>query len=105
MKRRISSGKSNIAGEIFRQSAQALSTSKYSAIGAFIRRLKGKKGAQIAIKAGARKIAIAFYNALIHGTDYVEAGAAKCQKQIIERELKTMKKLALKYNFQLTEYV
>jgi hypothetical protein len=57
------------------------------------------------IKAGVRKIAIAFYNALIHGTDYVEAGAAKYQKQIIEREMKTMKKLALKYNFQSTEYV
>jgi transposase len=105
MKRRISSGKSNIAGEIFRQSAQALSRNKYSAIGSFIRRLKGKKGAQIAIKAGERKIAIAFYNALTHGMDYVEAGTAKYQKQIIERELKTMKKLALKYNFQLTEYV
>jgi transposase len=55
MKRRISSGKSNVAGEIFRQLAQALSTSKYSAIGTFIRRLKGKKGAQIAYQSRSKK--------------------------------------------------
>jgi transposase len=43
MKKRISSNSGNHAGEIFRQSAQALSTSKNNAIGAFIRRLKGRK--------------------------------------------------------------
>ena len=44
MKRRIKSSGSNYAGEIFRQSTQSLSVSKYNAIGSFIRRLKGKKG-------------------------------------------------------------
>ncbi|MDR0602836.1 MAG: IS110 family transposase [Bacteroidales bacterium] len=105
MKRRVHSGKGNIAGEIFRQSAQALSTSKHNAIGAFIRRLCGKKGAHIAIKAGARKIAIAFYNALTYGMDYVEMGAAKYTQQNMQREIKTMQKLAQKYNYQLIESV
>jgi transposase len=103
MKRRVKSNKGNMAGEIFRQSAQSLSTSKHNAIGAFIRRLKGRKGAPVAIKAGARKIAQAFYNALTRGMDYVEKGARKYQKQFIERELNVLKKLALKHNYKLTE--
>jgi transposase len=64
MKRRVKSDKGNQAGEIFRLSAQALSASKHNAIGAFVRRLKGRKGPRIAVKAGARKIAVAFYFAL-----------------------------------------
>jgi transposase len=102
MKRRVKSGKGSIAGEIFRQSAQALSTSKHNAIGAFIRRLKGRKGAPIAIKAGARKIAQAFYNSLTLGMDYVEAGAVQYQQQFMQREIKTLKKLALKYNCDIS---
>jgi hypothetical protein len=101
MKRRVRSPKGNKAGEIFRQSAQSLSTSKHNAIGAFIRRLKGRKGSPVAIKAGARKIAIAFYNALTRGMDYVEAGAAKYQQHFAEREMKYLHKLAHRYNFKL----
>jgi transposase len=103
MKRRIKSSKGNQAGEIFRQSAQSLSASKHNAIGAFVRRLRGRKGAPVAIKAGARKIAIAVYNALTRGIEYVEAGAAKYQEQFIQRELKTLQKLAAKYNCNLVE--
>jgi transposase len=104
MKRRVKSSKGSQAGEIFRQSAQSLSTSKHNAIGAFIRRLKGRKGSPIAIKAGARKIAFAVYNALTRGIDYVETGAAKYQEQFIQRELKALQKLAVKYNYNLVEY-
>jgi transposase len=101
MKRSIRSGKGNHAGEIFRQSAQSLLTSKNNAIGAFIRRLRGRKGPQIAIKAGARKIAIAFYNALTRGIDYVEQGSAKYQKEYAEREVKQLNQLADKLQFKL----
>ncbi|MDR3296683.1 MAG: IS110 family transposase [Prevotellaceae bacterium] len=103
MKRRVKAPKGSCAGEIFRQSAQALSASKYNAIGAFIRRLRGRKGSYVAIKAGARKIAIAVYNALTRGMDYVEAGAAKYQEQLAKRELYALRKLALKHNFVLVE--
>jgi transposase len=101
MKRRVRTPKGNSAGEIFRQSARSLLTSKHNAIGAFIRRLKGKKGAPVALKAGARKIAIAFYNALTRGMDYVEAGAAQYRQRYVEREMKALHKLAQKHNFQL----
>ena len=103
MKKRVKSSKDNCAGLIFRQSAQALSTSKHNAIGAFIRRLKGRKGAPIAFKAGARKLAVAFYNAITRGVDYVEEGAVKYKEQLIQKERNTLLFLAKKYNLQLVE--
>ena len=103
MKKRVKSSKDNCAGIIFRQSAQALSASKHNAIGAFIRRLKGRKGAPVAIKAGARKLAIAFYNAITRGIDYVEEGAVKYKEQLVQKERKTLFFLAKKHNLQLIE--
>ena len=100
MKKRLKS-RSNNAGLIFRQSAQSLSISKDKAIGVFIRRLKGKKGAKVAIKAGARKIAEAFYDALTKGIDYVEQGAAKYKEQLQQREIYILNKLAKKYNYEI----
>jgi hypothetical protein len=102
MKKRVKS-KSNKAGEIFRISAQSLMNSKHNAIGAFIRRLNGRKGSPIAIKAGARKIAIAYYNALTKGMDYVEQGAIKYAEQLKQREIFALKKLALKHNYLIVE--
>lgn len=100
MKKRVKS-KSNNAGLIFRQSAQSLLTSKHNAIGVFIRRIKARKGSRVAIKAGARKIAEAFYNALTKGTDYVELGANKYIEQVNAYEIKLMSKLAKKHNFMV----
>jgi hypothetical protein len=72
--------------------------SKNSAIGVFMRRLKARKGAPVAIKAGARKIAEAFYDALTKGTDYVEQGAVKYMEHQKQRELKLLHQLAKKHN-------
>ena len=101
MKKRIKS-KSNLAGLIFRQSAQSLMSSKDSAIGVFIRRLKAKKGAQVAIKAGARKIAEAFYNALTKGMDYVEHGVNRYMEQIRVNEIRLINKLAKKHGIAIS---
>jgi len=98
MKKRLKCS-SNNAGLIFRQSAQSLSISKDKAIGVFINRLKGRKGAKVAIKAGARKIAEAFYDALTKGIDYVEQGAIKYKEQLKQREIGLLNKLAKKHNF------
>lgn len=102
MKKRVKS-KSNLAGQIFRQSAQSLMTSKYSAIGIFMRRLRGRKGSQVAIKAGARKIAEAFYDALTKGMDYVELGTQKYLEQIRLNEIRLINKLANKHNLTIIE--
>ena len=95
---------SNNAGLIFRQSAQSLMNSKDSAIGVFIKKLKGRKGAPVAIKAGARKIAIAFYNALTKGIDYVEQGAKQYAEQLEQREMRLLQKLAVKHKLYLVDY-
>lgn len=91
------------AGQIFREAAQSLINSKHVAIGAFIRRLRGRKDAAVAIKAGAAKIAKTFYNLLTKGKDYVEEGVKKYEELLLLREKKNLQKLALKHNMQLVE--
>jgi len=100
MKKRIKCPANN-AGLIFRQSAQSLLASKHNAIGAFMRRLSARKGPKVAVKAGARKIASAFYDALTKGIDYVEQGAIKYQEQQKQREINFLNKLAKKHNYNL----
>jgi len=101
MKRRIKANPGNHAGQIFRQSAQSLKQSKYNAIGVFIRRISAKKGSQIGIKAGARKIAQAYYMAITKGMDYVEQGAEKYMEQQKQRDINLLNKLAQKFNYEL----
>ncbi len=91
------------AGQIFREIAQGLINSKFIAIGAFIRRLRGRKDSGIAIKAGARKLATAFYNLLTKGAEYVEQGVKQYEQQIREKEQKRLKSLAHKYGMELVE--
>ena len=69
----------------------------------FIRKLKAKKDAGTAIKAGAGKLDYAYYNALTKGTGYVEQGVHKYEEQIKQREIQTLHKLANKHKFKLIE--
>ena len=89
------------AGQIFREAAQSLLQSKKTAIGAFMRKIRSKKGASIAIKAGARKIAMAYYNIITKGQEYVERGINQYEAKIREREIRLLSKLAIKYNVSL----
>jgi len=91
------------AGQVFREIAQSLINSKYIAIGSFIRKLRGRKDSKIAIKAGARKVATAFYNLLTKGAQYVEQGVQKYEQQLKEREQRYLQKLALKHGMKLVE--
>lgn len=89
------------AGQIFREAARSLLQSKEIAIGAFMRRIRSKKGAPVAIKAGARKIAISYYNILTKGQEYVEAGIKQYELKLKARELKLLTLLADKHQIQL----
>ena len=60
------------AGKIFAVIARSIGRSKYLALSGFYRRIKAKRGAQVANIACARKIAILFYNALRFGIKYGE---------------------------------
>jgi transposase len=93
----------NKAGQIFKEAAQALENSKQIAIGSFIRRLKARRGAAVAYKAGARKIAEAYYYVLTKGKAYVEQGTKQYEEQLKQRELATLRKLAKKHNVQILE--
>ena len=101
LQRRIKVRNGSKAGQVFRNIAQALLTSKQIAIGAFMRRIKARKDSKIAIKAGARKLAEAFYNLLTKGSAYVEKGTQQYAKQLEEKEKKFLEKMALKHNLKL----
>ena len=83
--RRIRMKNKSKSGQIFREAAQSLITGKYTAIGAFMRRVRSKRGATVAIKAGARKIAEAYYYLLSKGKQYVEQRVKKYEMHIKER--------------------
>jgi len=103
VKKNVRGAACNPAGQIFKECAQGLMNSKHIAIGSFMRKLRGRKDSGIAIKAGARKLALAYYNALTKGTAYVEQGTKLYEQQIKKRELGALKKLAKKYNMQIIE--
>lgn len=89
------------AGQIFREAAQSLMQSKHIALGAFARRLRAKKGPQIAIKATARKLAVMFYNLMTKGLDYVEKGVKQYEQQHKAQLTKFLRKAALELGLVL----
>jgi len=101
--KRVKGTRCNKTGQIFKEIAQSLINSKHIAIGSFIRRLRARKDAAIAIKAGARKLAIAYYDTLTKGSAYVEQGIRKYEEQIARREKAALHKLAKKYNVGIIE--
>ena len=90
----------NRASAAFRIAASTLSSSK-TALGAFYRRIKGRKGPAQAVTATAHKIAVIFYSMLKYGTEYVEAGQAAYEEKYQARRFKAIKNQALKLGYQL----
>jgi transposase len=94
-----------VAGQIFRTIAQGLINSKNIAIGSFGRRLRGRKGPGIAIKAMARKVAILYWRVMVKGLDFAEQGINNYEEQIIASKLRSLNKLAKELNYKITENV
>jgi transposase len=82
------------AGQIFRTIAMGLINSKNIAIGEFGRRLRGRKGPRIAIKAMARKLAVLYWRVMVKGLDYVENGIKQYELQLQQNKLRTFNRLA-----------
>jgi hypothetical protein len=101
--KRVKGTRCNKAGQIFKEIAHSLINSKHIAIGSFIRKLKARKDSAIAIKAGARKLAIAYYDTLTKGSAYVEQGIKKYEEQIAKREKAALYKLAKRYNVEIVD--
>ncbi len=89
------------AGQIFRTIAQSLLISKRIALGAFGRRLRSRKGAAIAIKAVARKLAILYWRIMVKGMDFVEKGVQKYEEQIIAQKQRSLLRLAKELKMQV----
>ena len=104
-----SSGKKNkskskgkpAVGQIFKQMAHGLLNSKYIAWGEFARRLRGRKGPAVAIKATARKLAAQYWRLIVKGTEFVEKGLEAYQKILIQHKKRRLERLALELNIGL----
>lgn len=91
------------AGQIFKQMAQSLMQSKHLGLGAFCRRLKARRGASIAIKATARKIALLYYRMMTQGMEFVEQGIKMYEQQLKQQQIRYIAKKVREFNLQLVE--
>jgi transposase len=89
------------AGQIFRNIAQSLLTSKKIALGAFGRRLRSRKGSPIAIKAVARKLAVWYWRIMVKGSDFVEHGIKKYEEQLLAQKQRSLTRLAKELKMQV----
>jgi transposase len=93
------------AGQIFRQIAQSLLTSKSIALGAFGRRLRARKGSSIAIKSVARKLAELYWRIMVKGMAFVEEGIKKYEERLLVQKHKSLERLAKELNMQIAHNV
>jgi len=90
----------NRAAHALRLAANALQRAD-TALGAFFRRLKARHGSPKAITATARKLAVAIYNMLKYGQEYVESGAAYYESEYQTRVIQSLTRRAADFGFQL----
>lgn len=91
----------NRAAQAFRQAAQAVARSD-SAVGAYYRAMRARKGPQQATVATAHKIARIIYHLLKYGEAYEAESAAVYEQQRQERELRHLTRRAQKLGYTLT---
>jgi transposase len=91
----------NRASKAFRLAANSLKNSS-SALGAYFRRIRARKGAPKAITATAHKLARIFFHLWKTGEPYNDLGAYYYEQKYKERVIKNMEKKAKKLGFELT---
>ena len=84
-----------------RMCAQSLFVSD-SALGAFARRIRARRGAQIAITAAAHKLARLVYRMLTLGQEYVDAGQAQYEERYKMNLLNNLARKAKQFGYELT---
>lgn len=83
------------AGQIFRTIAQSLLQSKRIALGEFGRRIRARKGARIAIKSIARKLAEQYWRLMVKGQEFVEKGVEDYKNRLMAQKRRYFQKLAI----------
>lgn len=89
----------NAAGRILCRAVQCMAVGKHTWMASFYRRIRAKRGAKVAIKATAYKLAKLVYLVLTQGWEYVEQGIAKYQEKLRKQELTALAKLAKRLDF------
>jgi transposase len=89
------------AARILCRAVQSMATGKHTWLARFYRRIRGNRGAKVAIKATAYKLAKLVYLVLTKGWEYVEQGIAQYEERIRKMQLKALQKLAKNLNYQL----
>ena len=95
-KRHLSRG-----GQILCRAVQCMAVGKHTWLAHFYRRIRAKRGAKVAIKATAYKLAKLIYLVLTQGWNYVEQGIAQYQERLQQQQLKMLHKLAKAMNYVL----
>jgi transposase len=93
---------SNRAATALRLAAQSLHRSP-SALGACLRRLKGRLGPEKATTAVARKLAVAYYRLVKEGVLYEDPGAEAYEERFREQKTRWLKKQAGRLGMTLVE--
>jgi transposase len=92
----------NRAAQALRMAAQGLHHSK-GALGGFLRRMKGRLGAQAALTATAHKLARIVYLALKHGMTYVRRGQEEYEAQMKDKQVKALRRKARQLGLEVVE--
>src|SRR5262249_16511569 len=92
----------NRAAQALRLAAQSLHHS-HGALGGFLRRMKGRLGAQAAVTATAHKLARIVYLALKHGMTYVRQSQEAYEAQIKEKQIKALRRKARQLGLEVIE--
>lgn len=95
-----SKGKPTV-GQIFKEMAHGLLNSKYISWGGFARRLRGRKGPAVAIKATARKLAAQYWRLMVKGSEFVEKGLEAYEQMLKQQKKRYLQKLAVELDVQL----
>ena len=92
----------NRAAQALRVAAQGLHHSK-GALGGFLRRMKGRLGAQAALTATAHKLARIVYLALKHGMTYVRQGREEYEARMKEKQVQALRRKARQLGLEVVE--
>jgi transposase len=89
------------AGQILCRAVQCMAVGKHTWLASFYRRIRAKRGAKVAIKATAYKLARLIYLVLTQGWQYVEQGIAKYEQKVRQTQVKVLRKLARTLDYDL----
>jgi hypothetical protein len=90
----------NRAAQALRLAAQSLHHSQ-GALRGFLRRMKGRLGAQAAVTATAHKLARIVYLALQHGMTYMRQSQEEYEAQMKDKQIKALRRKARQLGLEL----